>query len=61
MNEPNIQDLGTYDYVIAGAGSAGCVLQTDFRRIRKIASSYWKRVKMTTISGFTFPSVISSP
>ncbi len=26
MNEPNIQDLGTYDYVIAGAGSAGCVL-----------------------------------
>ena len=26
MNEPDTQDLGTYDYVIAGAGSAGCVL-----------------------------------
>ena len=26
MDEPNIQNLGTFDYVIAGAGSAGCVL-----------------------------------
>ncbi len=52
-------DEGVYDFIIVGAGSAGCRLPTGFLPIQSIAFSCLRLAETTDTTGYTCQSAIS--